>query len=212
MLVTTLLLLSTAIPTVGPPIVFTPQTKDAWQFSFDANAPVRDTLYTPSISDASNAVFQGYVIESPSNPGWGHAPPYSPAVSSFEVFKTFVVSDIDQTVALSLQGDDGHSLYINGVSVGGGGYGSIIDYNLSLTAGVPVSIEMVGYNSIGGWSYALTFEDNGQLLPISELPNLRMDAEGVFVPEASSTVLLGVAGGAAVALACLRNRLRQRQA
>lgn len=189
------------------PIVLGPDTDSAWRYSFLSPAPVYDETHVPDISEVATAVFQGYVLESTTDIGWHHAPPYSPALYTFHLFETVVLSDIDQTIALFLEGDDGHSLYVDGVNVGGGGYGSIITYDLALTAGVPVSLGMVGYNSGGGWVWILQEDDSGLDLPLSSVPNLRMNAEGVFVPEVSSIALLSASTGVLGLVMAIRRRM-----
>ena len=119
--------------------------------------------YYPLQADYSNAVFQGFVT-TPANGIWG--PIYDNAdQDGVFVFRTNVLSSVNQTIPLTFGGDDNASAYVNGVFQD---YSQIFTrpghLNLSFTAGVPVLLEIAIYNGPDGWDLALTRANGDNLL------------------------------------------------
>lgn len=173
------------------PLSFVASPVNAWAYSFQSESSVGDNAaYVPSISDITSAVFQGYAPDSPPSPDtWGGVlAPYSQSFS-FHTFETHVVSSTDQVVSVVLDGDDGHTLYVDGLNVGGGGFGVPVNYDLHFTAGVPIDLKIVGYNNgyIWTWIFAPTNANAG--LALSQVEGIRMNA--VAIPETSSILLIG---------------------
>ena len=125
--------------------------------------PVPYWEYYPFRPDYDNAAFQGYV-STPADGIWG--PIYSPGdQNSIFVFRTSVVSSVDQIVSLNFGGDDQGVAYVNGTLQD---YSHIFTrgghFELSLTAGVPVFLEIAIYNGPDGWVLGLNRPDGQSLL------------------------------------------------
>ena len=75
--------------------------------------------------------------------------------ASFQIFSTYIQSDIDQTINLAVVGDDGHSLFVNDAFVVGGGFGAYVTHSLVLEAGVPKKLELAGYNGPDSWNFGI---------------------------------------------------------
>lgn len=200
---TVALLIMTSKLTAAP-LSFVANPEGAWSYSFQTEGIGDNPFYVPHLSDLTNAVFQGYTIDATPLPeSFGGVPPYSQAFS-FHLFETNVMSRIDQTVAVQLDGDDGHSLYVDGLFVGGGGYGVPVNYDLHFSAGVPINLKIVGYNGPGNWSYFLKETNDNLGLQLSAVPGIRMNA--VAIPEGSSLLLSSIPVFALVVWAFSRKR------
>lgn len=176
------------------PGVFTSNPSGSWSYSEISGAGHGQSIsYFPSApADFSSAVFQGYVDYDPAvgvpPKGWTGV-----GNDSMQVFSTYVISSITQSVPIRFTGDDGHSLFANGAFLVGGGFGSILDYNLPLQAGVPVLLELVGYNGPGNWVYEIGLQGQGNLIgpPIDTLPGVTVGANPASIPEPSSALAFG---------------------
>lgn len=129
---------------------FTGTAVDSWRYSELVNAGHGEsiTYFPTSQSEFSSAVFQGYVTYDPTV----GIPPHGwtgPGFDSLQIFTTHVLSTTDQDITVRFGGDDGHSLFVDGSFVGGGGFGTTIDFNLSLAAGISREIQLAGYNGPG---------------------------------------------------------------
>ena len=144
--------------------------------------------YYPFQPDYSNAVFQGYV-STPADGIYCWGPVYDSAdQDGIFVFRTNVLSSVDQTISLSFGGDDNATAYVNGVFQDyshiftKGGY-----FDLSLTAGIPVSLEIAIYNGPDGWILGLSRPDGQNLLGNDSTITINA------VPEPASIFLIAVA-------------------
>jgi len=198
---------------ITDPGVFSGTPVESWSYSELTNAGHgQSTTYFPtSTSDFASAVFQGYVRYDPEmvpSVGWQG----TGAQDSFQIFSTYVLSTITQTIALQIDGDDGHSLLVNGALVAGGGFASIDNYSLSLTANVPVNLILAGYNGPGGWNVGIWQTQPVYQAPFDDtIPGIEINANGVFsTPEPSSVVLWTTGGLTAFSLVSAR-RLRRRR-
>src|SRR5581483_8455268 len=101
----------------------------------------------------------------PSNPaaGWIHQNPAFYDEDTIRVFRTYLLSDTDVAIPIHLGVDDGHSIYVNDGFVGGGGYGVAVNQIISLTAGVPAKIELLGYNGPGPWQLVFRRQDGAEV-------------------------------------------------
>ena len=153
-----------------------------------------DTTYVPVRPDYDNATFQGFVI-TPDDGAWGGSNFFGE--DTFYIFRTTITSSVDLTIPLTWQGDDGHSVYVDGAFQGGGGFASIIDFDLSLSAGLPIELELAGYNGPGPWVFQLVRQDNG--LPITSTPGVMLEAP-TAIPEPATLLLLGFGIGIGAAV------------
>jgi hypothetical protein len=142
--------------------------------------------YYPFQADYSNAVFQGYV-STPADGIWGPVYDFADQDGIF-VFRTNVLSSVDQTISLNFGGDDNATAYVNGVFQD---YSHIFTkgghLDLSLTAGIPVSLEIAIYNGPDGWVLGLTRADGQNLLGNDSTITINT------VPEPASIFLIAVA-------------------
>jgi hypothetical protein len=89
-------------------------------------------------------------------------PEYNEPGSTFHVFTTYLISNVDQTIHLGLVGDDGHSLFVNNSFATGAGFGGTVNspnavYELTLLAGIEVQLTYVGHDAYGSsWSFGIT--------------------------------------------------------
>ncbi len=163
---------------------------NSWEYLKLVNAGKGyDWTYVPVRSDYSNAVFQGYVV-SPPNGTWGA---FYFGADSIYIFRTNVLSSVHQTIPLLFGGDDGHAVYVNGVFQGGGPFNTATSFDLELTAGMPVQLELAGYNGPGGWVFGLYRQDNR--LRLVDTPGVTINASPE--PRGMFLVAIGLAGIAA---------------
>jgi hypothetical protein len=160
--------------------------KDSWAYSKLVGAGHgNSSFYQPLRADWAGAVFQGYVHSDPTG-AWNTIGAGTHDEDTIYVFKTYAISNRNQTIGLHFDGDDGHSLYVNNVLIGGGGFGAKVDFNLFLKAGVPVKIEMGDYNGPGPMGVELQGQIDG--LKIESTPGVSINA----TPEPTSFALFVV--------------------
>jgi len=130
-------------------LTFTGTPTNSWAYFIKPEPSVgeNDQYFVTSQSAYAGATFQGYVSDAP----WGLGQPRAADL----IFSTFVTSATTQQIPLILDGDDGHSLFVNNAFVGGGPFGADVLHTLNLTAGVPVRLDMAGFNGPGGWVFVL---------------------------------------------------------
>lgn len=168
----------------------------SWAYSTLLNVGELTTYWTyyPFKPDYNNAVFQGYVT-TPAGGEWG--PVYDPAdQDAIFVFQTNVLSSVDQTISLNFGGDDNATAYVNGVFQDDSHIFTKTGHlDLSLTAGIPVSLEIAMYNGPDGWVLGLLRPDgqnligNDSTITISAVP----EPAGIFL---LAIALAGLAAGA----------------
>jgi hypothetical protein len=144
--------------------------------------------YVPRLEDAAEAVFWGYVLYPPDH-GWLNLDVRYFDEDSIRIFRTFLRAESDMILPLAVGIDDGHSIYVDGVFVEGKGFGIESFASISLTAGVPVMIEILGYNGPGPSQVTVVRSDNR--LPIETTAGLEINASGHFhaVPEPGSVLI-----------------------
>ena len=176
------------------PPSFTGTPIDSWGYFQLLNAGHgQSTTYFPTtVGEYQNAVFQGFVTYNHSG-----TPPsdwYGQAFDSIQVFSTYLLPDHNITLTLQEGADDGHSLFVNRQFVGGGGFGTAVNYTLSLSAGVPTLLEVVGYNGPGPWEFDVRVQPTGEVL--NDVPGLSLYANSTLssIPEPSSLLLGGLSG------------------
>jgi hypothetical protein len=178
---------------ITDPGVFTGTPVESWSYSTLSNAGhgQSTTYYPTSTSAFASAVSQGYVRYDPEMVpavGWQG----SGDQDSFQVFNTYVLSTMTQTIPIQIDGDDGHSLFVNGSFVTGGGFAVIANYSLSLTANIPVELTLVDYNGPGGWNVGIWQTQPVYQAPFDNtIPGIEINANDVFsTPEPTSITLL----------------------
>ncbi len=156
-------------------LTFTGTPTNSWAYFIKPEPSVgeNDQYFVTSQSAYAGATFQGYVSDAP----WGLGQPRAADL----IFSTFVTSATTQQIPLILDGDDGHSLFVNNAFVGGGPFGADVLHTLNLTAGVPVRLDMAGFNGPGGWVFVLQTVAGGQSL--SQVPGVTINATGITIPE-----------------------------
>jgi hypothetical protein len=186
-------------------MVFTDSPVNAWRYSFKPNSGTGNPWYVPTSADAVGAVFQSYLED---RAYWGGRAPYSQS-ASFHVFETYLLSPIDLVLPVSLGGDDGHTLLVDDVTVGGGGFGVEVRHNIAFTGNVPRKVTIIGHNGPGNWLFEFQPLIAGQRaqLRISSVAGLQMNADGDFrvVPEASTLAATSV-GAVGLAVGFLLRR------
>ncbi len=180
------------------PASFTGTPDNSWAYSELPGAGHGESIsYFPTTyAEYQSAIFQGYVTYNNGGSSF-----YGSGFDSIQVFGTYVRSNFDMNLALTAGGDDGHSIFVNHVFVGGAGFGPAVDHTLSLQANQPVLVELVGYNGPGNWVFGLRETVTDSIL--ENVPGIHISADGSFpaVPEPSTLVLSSIVLGM---LACGR--------
>lgn len=197
------------ISTFGVPI----SDNGSWAYSKSVGVGHgNDISYQPLIADWSGADFQGYVHQGSGEfPGiggyWHTVGAGTHDEDTIYVFTTYMMSQSDVIIPIHFDGDDGHSVYIDGVLVGGGGFAVQVDFDLHLSANVPVHIEIGDYNGPG--AMAVQFFKQGSSVSLDREPGLLINADGNFtaVPLPSAIALLLTC--MPVGLGLMHLRLRQ---
>ena len=206
-LVTTVLL--AGISSVGLAIPIQSETPDLnpsstvnlWAYSYQDNAMYINSAHTDWVRAGdpyTDAIFQGYVTGDYG--GWSDWSDSfdsrgSSDYRSVHVFDTYITSYIDQEVTFRAGGDDGHSIFIDGVFQSGAGFGTTAATSLNMTANTQYKLTFIGNNYTGpyGWWFAMGGEDWSG--PISEAYNISMDASAsgaAPVPEPATMLLFGI--------------------
>ena len=185
------------------PPSFTGTPVGSWSYYEQENAGHGEstTYYPTTTAEFTGATFQGYVTYNAGSPPnyW-----FGQDFDSFQVFSTYVLSSSNVTMPVRVGSDDGHSLFLNNVFIGGGGFGVDVFYNLSLQAGVPTLLTVAGYNGPGGWEFGI--RDSVTNAPLDGIPGVRISADGIFTPEPSTGLVFGL-GLLGITIAAVRKRI-----
>lgn len=181
--------------------LFRPSAEGAWRYSESPQfqPPGLNASYFPTTTaEYASATFQGYVVRDPELSAiTGGATWFGNGYAIFEIFSTYIRSDFDQTIPLNVAGDYGRSLFIDDSFVAGGAFGTPVQIDLILQAGVERKIEMAGYNGPArNWIFVIGEPvsrplppDNPQFnRPLETIPGIHINADGV--PEPSTAVLV----------------------
>lgn len=156
----------------------------AWSYSrLGTSLHSGDYNYFPTnVSEFEQASFVGYVKYWEGNDGWLMD---RGAIVGYHVFKTWCTSAFDLTVNFINGGDDGHAVFLDGVFLGGNGFGTNTSGSFFLAAGVARELTVVTHNA-GGEMHATIFSNPEATLPLENIQGLTLNA----VPEISTTGIL----------------------
>jgi hypothetical protein len=158
-------------------------------------------FYVPVASDYVGATVEGLVVKP--ELGWSSGEISStPDEDTIRVFTTYASSSVAINIPLSFGGDDGTSLYVDGVFAGGGGFDVQTTVNLSLLPGTFVRLDLAVYNGPG--VFVVNVRRQGDNVAIENIPNVFITAD-TLVPEPG---LMGVVG---LGLMMLRSRGKTRK-
>lgn len=203
------------ISQTGQAVVLTGTPEDSWAYAVlsPAGQSITITYFPVSRSDFAAAVFQGYATYEPGSQSFSTGG----AVDTMHVFTTFLYTPTDMSIAVRMDGDDGHSLFVDDAFVGGGAFGVMVNYTLSLQGGVARKLELAGYNAGGPSVFRIGLPDSsnpaGFVGPINTVPGLSLNADGDFsaVPEPTTLAIWGTLGGLGLIAARRRKRDASRQ-
>jgi len=178
-----LVLVTTALP-VTASLTFTGTPLGSWEYRQKLMPSVGESasFFCTSIDEFAGAVSLGYVADMQ----WGN----SVERSRFHIFSTYVTSTTTRQLSMNVDGDDGHSLFVNDSFVGGGGFDVDVLRTVNLQASIPLKIDVVGYNGPGDWVFRFTQQGTG--LQVSQIDGITISAE---IPEPGSAItMLGCCG------------------
>jgi len=121
--------------------------------------------------------------------------------TSIHIFETYIMSNVEQAVQISLGGDDGHSIFVEDDFKGGAQFGVNVSTYFTMLADTQYKISLVLNNYTGGWhaNFGLGLQqddDSYDSFLFSDAPNISMNATGDFtaapVPEPATMLLFGI--------------------
>jgi len=154
--------------------VVTDSPVGSWHYSQKSILNSSTAWYVSNTNDLAGCESLGYVTYG-NEPGWF----IGNSGYGIRVFETWIKSDADVTLLLVSGGDDGHSMFIDGKFIAGGGFGVNIYPTLELKAGIPRHVLLTSNNAIGGWhvNCRVRIGDDGELLPLEDIPGVSINAE-----------------------------------
>jgi serine/threonine protein kinase len=148
-----------ALPLGSYNVMFTSNATGSWRYSELAVQHPQNPLYFPtSAREFAAARFQGYASYRDCA-GWSY--PVTDAGPAFfdwtitpgyKIFTTWILSATNRTLNVVCTGDDGHSLFVDGKFLAGGGHPDIVTASVELKANIPRQLTLAVYNSEGGWA------------------------------------------------------------
>ena len=159
----------------GYPLLPNPQGN--WLHSSGSGPSQSSSWYPTGLPSAESLTIHGYATYNhEAAPGWFGQPQYTS--SHYYVFETYVHSDVTQDIDFILGGNDGHSLFVDGVFQLGDGFGNNnATGTLSLVADVPKKVTLVSYNSGGDTHINFLTADNRN---IEDVSGITISAEPYF--------------------------------
>ena len=137
-------------------LVFTNTPNKSWRYAeLIENSPNGTTYFPTSTNEYTAAGFNGFVTEEEDGI-YGPLIIKSSGNAGYQIFTTWAMSPTNKTLNLVFNGDDGHSLFVDGQFMGGGGFGVAVSNSVLFSANVPRKIELADYNSGGGWGIYLS--------------------------------------------------------
>ncbi len=175
--------------TLGPSSAeeFTNTPNGSWRYSELVKSSPYDTTYFPtSTVEYAHAVFRGYMTFK--NTSQGPLIHDNLGNTGYQILTTWVKSSTNQTLRLVFNGDDGHTLFVDGEFMGGNGFSIATSNSVPLLANVPRKLELAIYNSLGGWAGYIGFgpwigyvHDNWSNL-LEKTQGLLINADGFSQP------------------------------
>lgn len=167
----------------------TPATEKngTWKYSWKVSPQKSTQWYVSCAEDLTHFKNDGYATYSKEYPGWfvGHSG------LLLRMYETWVFSSSDVTLSLLSGGDDGHSVFIDGVYVNGDGFGVDVQPDLILKAGVPRHLRLISYNAIGQWHVNCRAKRaDGEYVPLEQIPGISICAETPSTPQQPSSMTL----------------------
>ena len=165
-------------------------TANLWEYSSFADPSLSSSSYYTSSSQYSSAVFEGYLTGNGVRPNVDHFEDYSNLSRTSRVFRTYIMSAVDQTVRFGIGGDDGHSIFIDDNFLAGGGYAVNVSSVFDMVANQSYELTEIGNNAGGHFEllsalsggYNETTGEYSWSGPVSNAQNISMDAAGTFSP------------------------------
>jgi len=178
-------------PVVVHNVVFTNTANGSWRYSeLIVPQPQSPTYFPTSAVEFATSSFRGYVSYVDCGGWFDPKTDAGPAIfdtfgnQGYQIFSTWILSNTNRTLNLAATGDDGHSLFVDGQFMVGGGQAEIISATVTLTAHVPRELTLAVYNSIGGWCAYVGLgpwrglvKDNWTNL-LTTVPGLSQNADG----------------------------------
>jgi hypothetical protein len=169
-------------------LTYTNSPDQSWAYSQLIESNPNDSTYYPTTTNEYGlATFEGYVTY---EDGGGSGPLIvdESGDTGYQVVTTWVMSASNQTINLVFNGDDGHSLFIDGQFVGGAGFGIPVSNTVVFAANTPRKFELADYNSAGGWGVYLGlgpwngYIDGNWSNLLENTPGLTLNADGFAPP------------------------------
>jgi len=192
-------IIAQAVVVQNTPILSSPASADGlWAYSYDAgpNASIVNAAsFATTTAHYSGAVSQGYVGDSGTSDFdlWDSGGLSDSRTT--HVFSTYIKSSLNQSITTRVGGDDGHSIFIDGIFDVGGGFGVSAVSTLNMVANTVYFLEVVNYNFGGPWLHAFgEWNGSAYINDLRNIANISMNADGVFasVPEPTTIVLLSI--------------------
>ncbi len=199
MLALMLPVLAHAVVVQNTPILSSPASVDGlWAYSYDAgpNLSIASaSSFATTAANYSSTVFQGYVGDSGTSDYdlWDSGGLSDDRTT--HVFSTYIMSSVNQSITTRVGGDDGHSIFIDGIFDVGGGFGVSAVSTLNMVANTVYFLEVVNYNFGGPWLHAFgEWNGSAYINDLRNITNISMNADSVFasVPEPTTLALLGL--------------------
>ena len=180
-----------AFATMTNPVITGPEsTEGLWNYSTFIDGPIV-AEYEPTLDEFNGVSASGYVESMQAWFGAGDFDNFGGIDGAGDqyrrfLYSTYIMSDVDQTVEFVVNGDDGHSVYADGVRLAGGGFGVTLRAQVALQANTPVKLDFLGANSGGGWHFSIGFGEQtettgGYTHPLTGLLSSADDIEGIRI-------------------------------
>ena len=159
----------------------------AWKYSWKDASRKSTQWYVYNSEELSGFKNDGYVTYSKEYPGWF----LGNSGLKLRMYETWVTSSTDVTLSMRSGGDDGHSVFIDGVCVDGAGFGVNIFPDMVLKAGIPRHLRLISYNAIGGWHInCMAKVADGEYVPLEKITGVSINAKISSEPQQAKSMTL----------------------
>ncbi|WP_198552766.1 thrombospondin type 3 repeat-containing protein [Psychromonas sp. Urea-02u-13] len=173
-------------------IISDPESADnMWAYSEFTGSNINSS-FSPTLIEFDGVETLGYVEKLVNDRGTSAFQSQSAKQHTRHRFSTYIMSSITQSIEVVFNGDDGHSLYVDGTLLNGtaqGGFGIGVVEELLLVANEPVRLDLLLANSGGGWYVEVGVSQtvlsdhvgNEFIYPLSNFSehNLTINADGI---------------------------------